>query len=48
MILEFSHNKINMMFEVTEQNTVTLKYFSAPSSKAEKNLKWCSIADVHL
>ena len=48
MVIEFSHNKINMVFEITEQNTVALKEFSAPSLKAEKNLKWCSIADVHL
>lgn len=48
MILEFSNNKINMVFEITEQNTVALKHFSAPSLKTEKNLKWCSIADVHL
>ena len=50
MILDFSQNKINMVFEITEQNTVALKEFSlAPyKTELEKTLKWCSIADVHL
>lgn len=50
MILDFSQNKINMVFEVTEEKTVALKEFSlAPyKSEIEKTLKWCSVVDVHL
>lgn len=48
MILDFSQNKINMVFEITEQNTVALKDFSFKGKEIEKNLKYCSIADVHL
>lgn len=50
MILDFSQNKINIVFEVTEENMVVLKKFSLMSYKqeTEKNLRWCSIADIHL
>lgn len=50
MILDFSQNKINIVFEITEENTVALKEFSlAPyKTEIEKALKWCSIADIHL
>ncbi len=50
MILDFSQNKINIVFEITEENRVALKEFSlAPyKTEIEKTLKWCSIADIHL
>ena len=50
MILDFSQNKINIVFEITEENTVALKEFSLAPYKAEieKVLKWCSIVDIHL
>ena len=50
MILDFSQNNINIVFEITEQNTVALKEFSLAPYKPEieKTLKWCSIADIHL
>lgn len=50
MILDFSQNNINIVFEITEQNTVALKDFSLAPYKTEtkKELQWCSIADIHL
>ena len=40
MILDFSQNKINVVFEITEENTVALKDFSFGDSgmNSEKNL----------
>ena len=48
MTLDFSQNKINIVFEITDDKTVALKEFSLGSDSKEKNLKWCSIADIHL
>lgn len=50
MILDFSQNNINIVFQITEQNTVALKEFSLAGfkSEAEKTLKWCSVADVQV
>lgn len=49
MILDFSQNNFNFIFEITEENTVALKEFSDKSKNSlDKNLKWCSIADIHV
>lgn len=49
MVLDFSQNGIQMIFEITDNNMVALKHFSknAPLSK-NKNLKWCNIAEIHI
>ncbi len=49
MVLDFSQNGIQMIFEITDNNMVALKHFSknAPVSK-NKNLKWCNIAEIHV
>ena len=50
MILDFSQNGITMIFEICEDNTVSLLNFSKKPQPfpCEKNKKWCNIADVHI
>ena len=50
MIFDFSNEKINMVFEVTEEGNVALKEFSTVTYQPEpqKNLRCCSITDIHI
>ena len=50
MILDFSQNNINILFEITKNNSVVLKHFSSnvmPSTK-DNGEKWNIITDVHV
>lgn len=49
MILDFSQNGLNMIFEITEENTVILKHFgNYPDPMVEKKPRWCNICDIHV
>lgn len=49
MVLDFSQNNINMIFEITEEKTVILKHFGTQADpKVEKNVRWCNICDIHI
>lgn len=48
-MFDFSQEKIKMIFEVSEQNTVALKHFTNNLFEDNaKMLKWCNICDVHI
>ena len=49
MILDFSQEKFQLIFEVTEEKQVVLRHFSHTDAvDLGKKLKWCQIAEVHL
>lgn len=50
MILDFSQNKMNMIFEITEDNRVILVDFSTNACETvkQKDFRWCPIVEVHL
>lgn len=49
MVLDYSQNGIYAVFEITEDKTVALRHFlNKKEGEKEKNLKWCSVADVHI
>ena len=50
MILDFSQNKMSVLFEVTEEKMLALKNFSHIDcvSDKEKNLKWCPALELQI
>ena len=50
MVLDFSQNNINIIFEITENKSVVLKHFSSNEMPSRKNNgeKWSIITDVHI
>lgn len=50
MILDFSCNNMNIVFEITEGQNVILKDFSVQGFKSapKEKLNWCNIADLHI
>lgn len=52
MIMDFSQNEMNMVFEITEDNRVVFVDFSTTRHETEKNknldFRWCPIVEVHL
>lgn len=50
MTLDFSQNKMKVIFEITEEKQVALKEFCVDSYTAEheKNLRRCAIAEVQI
>ena len=49
MILDFSQNSLYVIFEITEDNNVALKHFSAIApANADKNADSCLVSDIHI
>lgn len=50
MFLDFSQNNLKMTFEITDKNSVALKYLSTTENacSGEKSLRWCPVTEVHL
>lgn len=49
MILDFSQNNLFVVFEITKENNVALKHFSATATANEdKNADNCLVSDIHI